>query len=314
MDFIAIDFETTASETNSACSLGIVSVENLCIVKKEYFLIQPPTLLFSKKNVEINGILPEQVKDKPKFPEIWESVKHYFDGSCPIFAHNARFDMSVLMESLSYYGLDFPQFTYSCSIPFSTKVCGGDIPRTLESRAKYFGIQLDDHHNAESDAMACAQIVIETVKKSRWKTFESFCKIHCIEMKNFLALHPQKSLGKTKFEQLDYDHAIASEKPVSSSELSGKIVVITGEFSTYTRKELAQQLFNLNAIVKNGVTKQTDYLIVGTQDKSLVGEDGMSGKEEKAHALIEKGINIRILNESEIRNIILRSEGRAMAV
>jgi DNA polymerase-3 subunit epsilon len=42
-----------------------------------------------------------------------------------------------------------------------------------------------------------------------------------------------------------------------------------------------------------------NYLIVGTQDKTLVGEDGISNKEKKAYELIEKGLAIKILTEDE---------------
>ena len=42
-DFTAIDFETATNKMSSACSIGLVAVNNLEIVKKEYFLIKPST-------------------------------------------------------------------------------------------------------------------------------------------------------------------------------------------------------------------------------------------------------------------------------
>lgn len=313
MDFIAIDFETSACETNSACALGMAFVDGLKIVETKYYLIHPPTLLFSKKNIEINGIFPEQVKDKPKFPIIWDDIKEHFDGACPIFAHNARFDMSVLMECLNYYRIELPSFPYYCSIPFSTKVCGGEVPKSLEARAEYFGIDIANHHNAECDAATCAQIIMETIKRTRYKSFNSFCKMRYVDFRDFQSLHPQKAIGKALFEQIDYSNAIV-ENDIPNSILKNKTVVITGEFSAFSRKELAQELLNLGAIVKNSVTKQTDYLLVGTQDLALVGEDGLSGKQEKAYALIEKGVQITILNEPEINEIISQTKKRPIAV
>ena len=47
------------------------------------------------------------------------------------------------------------------------------------------------------------------------------------------------------------------------------------------------------------VSKKTDYLICGKQDKALVGEDGLSSKQEKALALNAAGANIHIIKESE---------------
>ena len=42
MTFTAIDFETATSKHNSACSVGIVTVENGIIVDEYQTLIQPP--------------------------------------------------------------------------------------------------------------------------------------------------------------------------------------------------------------------------------------------------------------------------------
>jgi DNA polymerase-3 subunit epsilon len=42
------------------------------------------------------------------------------------------------------------------------------------------------------------------------------------------------------------------------------------------------------------VTKNTDFLVVGQQDYRVVGDDGMSSKQEKAIRLIEKGSDLEI--------------------
>ena len=48
MTFTTIDFETATSNRNSACAVGIVTVENRIITEEYYTLIQPP-------NNEYNG-------------------------------------------------------------------------------------------------------------------------------------------------------------------------------------------------------------------------------------------------------------------
>ena len=49
----------------------------------------------------------------------------------------------------------------------------------------------------------------------------------------------------------------------------------------------------------DNVTNDTDVLVVGQQDYKKVGDDGMSGKQEKAMKLLEKGKEIEILSEAE---------------
>jgi len=45
-------------------------------------------------------------------------------------------------------------------------------------------------------------------------------------------------------------------------------------------------------------------LVVGQQDYRIVGDDGMSGKQEKAVKLIEKGSFLEIISEDDfLRNL-----------
>ncbi|MCL6573280.1 MAG: exonuclease, partial [Bacillus sp. (in: Bacteria)] len=69
-------------------------------------------------------------------------------------------------------------------------------------------------------------------------------------------------------------------------------------------KKAMQKVVDLGGDIKSGVSRNTSFLVVGVQDKSLVGEDGLSTKEEKAYDLINKGINIKIINESQFMSLI----------
>ena len=75
--------------------------------------------------------------------------------------------------------------------------------------------------------------------------------------------------------------------------------MFTGELSSYERKEAMKQVVNSGGIIISGVSSKTDFLIVGIQDKSLVGESGLSTKERKAYELMNNGKTIRILDEEE---------------
>lgn len=70
-----------------------------------------------------------------------------------------------------------------------------------------------------------------------------------------------------------------------------------------------QMAVDAGAILKNTVSSKTGYLVVGKQDVAIVGMDGMSTKEEKAHALNEAGkANIQIISESEFLELV-KKEG-----
>ena len=77
MNFYAFDFETASYDKHSACSIAIVKVENSRIVDEFYTLIKPETPFFWR-NVQIHGIHQEDVRTAPKFPEVWQTIQHYF--------------------------------------------------------------------------------------------------------------------------------------------------------------------------------------------------------------------------------------------
>lgn len=298
-DFIAIDFETANNDMSSACSIGLVAVKNNEIAETFYSLINPGDIQF--ENSAINGITPNDVKNAPSFPEVWAKIKLYFIDNI-IVAHNAIFDMSILKNCLLKYEMDMPNFSYVCSIPFSTIACRGEnVGRSLEARASHFDIEVEGHHNALSDAVTCAKLVLTCIKLKKRKSFNSYCStFSSLPIKQFKDLTPQKELKKNKFNKISVSEIKATVDSVNETHpLYGKNIVFTGELKIMDRKAAMQKVVNLGAVLKSGVSKKTDYLVVGVQDKSLVGDDGMSSKEEKAYELIAKGCDIKILNEDE---------------
>lgn len=307
VDFISIDFEIANNSLNSACSLGMVFVHNNQIIDEKYYLIHPPTINFDAEMTAIHGIKPLDIMSAPYFNHVWDEVKHHFIQG-PIIAHNAQFDMSVLHACLKEYSLEIPDFSYLCSIPISTKATTGlKIGNSLKDRAIHFGINYQEHHNALADARACAELVIKSVKSKKYQSLHSYLAKHIsIPVKKFTALKPQTHFFKRKtFNKINISEIAATVESFNDTHpFFGKNVVFTGDLKTMDRKSAMQHVVNLGGIIKSGVSSKTNYVIVGQQDKALVGEDGLSTKEEKAYSLIEKGIGIEILNEHEFTDLI----------
>lgn len=307
-DFVAVDFETANSNNSSACSMGIVCVENKQITDTKYYLIQPPTMEFSENNIRIHGILPNMVKDKPKFPEIWKEIKCLFENNI-IIAHNAQFDMSVLKSLQIEYNLDIPDFKYLCSIPISTEICSGLGSNSLKKRAEHLGIDMGKHHNALDDANTCAHLVIETIKRKEKESFNSFLSAcSYLPIRQFSKLNYQSYLGgntRNKFQSVRISDIEPTVDVLNYSHLLyGKNIVFTGLLESLHRKEAMQKVVNLGGILKSTVSTKTDYLIVGKQNKKVVGEDGLSNKERKAYELKIKGYDIQIIEENEFLAIL----------
>ena len=80
MNFTAIDFETATGYRNSACAVGIVTVENGEITDKFYRLIRPPENSYNWMNISIHGIRPEDTADVPDFAGVYHELKPRLAG------------------------------------------------------------------------------------------------------------------------------------------------------------------------------------------------------------------------------------------
>ena len=164
MDFCAIDFETANTDKASACSVGLVKVHSDQIIDEFYSIINQCTTWFRPDwSVEIHGITAEMTANAPTFAELWPGIAAFI-GDLPLAAHNARFDMAVLEAMLEQDSLTW-QFPESiCSLQIARSTWPMLSNHRLDSVAEYLGIELD-HHEALSDARACARILIAAEKQ-----------------------------------------------------------------------------------------------------------------------------------------------------
>ena len=177
MNFIAMDFETANYQKHSACLLALVMVENSKIVDNYYTLIQPETEFFWK-NIQIHGISPQDVSQAPKFPEVWQLIKHYYNRNNLIVAHNASFDTGVLSGCLDYYGLEQPHYLSLCTLKTSRKLYPEIPNHRLNTLCDYLKIPLDHHHDALEDSRACANILLQEEQYFGMDAFKQFVFMH----------------------------------------------------------------------------------------------------------------------------------------
>jgi DNA polymerase-3 subunit epsilon len=155
--FVALDFETSHHQRDSACALGLVRVERGEIVHRERRLIRPPAgrpWMFTS----IHGLRPGDVARAPTFGQAWEEIRPLLAGARFLAAHNASFDRSVLRACCSRAGLEMPALPFQCSMQLARRAWGL-YPTRLPDVCAHLGLELD-HHDALSDAEACARIVI----------------------------------------------------------------------------------------------------------------------------------------------------------
>ena len=160
MNFVAIDFETANGSRNSACAVGIVTVKDSIITDSYYTLIKPPGNSYHWGCIRVHGIKPRDTISSPTFAELYPEIQKRLQGQI-VVAHNAPFDRAVLIScmdeaSLNYDALDIHD-KWQCTVKIYREK--GFKPCSLSACCDVLGIELE-HHQALSDANACAELFL----------------------------------------------------------------------------------------------------------------------------------------------------------
>ncbi|TWT52114.1 exonuclease domain-containing protein [Allorhodopirellula solitaria] len=327
MDFTAIDFETATHQSDSACQLAAVRVRDHEIVDTASWLIRPRPFYISPRNIAIHGITPGMVSDAPEFEELWPEIATQFGDDC-LIAHNASFDMGVLLACLRTHGHPVPEMQYSCTRAIARRTWP-DQPRFgLKPLSDWLGIEFR-HHDALEDSIACAKIALSAAEHIGAQTLEQ------LEEKLKLNRGVAGSWGKTgpsmsrrrstrstaaasqRTEAQDPDVLVSAAgvdlqrlfvRAQWVQPLAGQRVVFTGVLSRIERAD-AEQLAQLcGGRCVSSVSKLTNLLVVGQSDpRTLRSGRSQSTKELKVQELNAQGANVRVLSEDEFLRLISQS-------
>lgn len=154
--FVAIDFELASRAPWTACAVGLVRVEGHRIVRRVTRLIRPPPTVFSF--TWLHGITRAQVASAPSFAAVWRELAPWLRDAEFIAAHKASFDRRVLEQCALRFGVSIPRIPFRCTVDLARSTWRLR-PARLPDVARHLGIPLR-HHDAGSDAEACARIVL----------------------------------------------------------------------------------------------------------------------------------------------------------
>lgn len=150
-NFTAIDFETAQGYRHTICQVGLVRVENGLITDEVNLLVRPPDNYYWERFIDIHGITPTMTRNAPTFDKIWSRIEPFITGQT-VVAHNGfGFDFPVLQKTLEFYGMNDPQYEKYCTYRI--------FKENLASLCNQYKIPLD-HHDALSDARACAELFL----------------------------------------------------------------------------------------------------------------------------------------------------------
>ncbi len=153
---VAVDFETAGFSAHSACAVGLARIEHGHVGATFYSLIRPPSSRV--RFTHIHGLTWPMLKDAPTFAQVWPRMATFLAGTDAFLAHNAPFDRRVLHASCQAVGVPCPAMPFLCTLKGAR--AGLPLPsKKLSCCCEYFAIPLN-HHNACSDATACAELYL----------------------------------------------------------------------------------------------------------------------------------------------------------
>lgn len=156
--FVCFDVETPNRYNDRMSAIGVTVVEGGDVVDEFYSLVDPETF-FDGFNVRLTGITPAMAAEAPTFPELWDLKLRELFSEGVLVAHNATFDLSVLGKCLRHYDAPFRRLVpYACTVRMGRRFLPGMPNHKLSTMCDYLNIDLM-HHNAGSDAHACAEIL-----------------------------------------------------------------------------------------------------------------------------------------------------------
>lgn len=157
------DVEFANPKNKSICQLGILCEEypsgEPYFPERDFYV--NPDDGFDYNCVKIHGITADMVKSAPTFPTVWKEIEKYFTNAVVVGHNVAASDLDALVKNLSRYNLDVPELYYICTLELAKEY----VPKyavknySMSSLCEFFDIDIDNAHDAFSDACANADLL-----------------------------------------------------------------------------------------------------------------------------------------------------------
>ena len=282
-NYCIIDLETTGldADFDEIIEMSAIKVRNREIIDRFSSLANIGDIELDEYITELTGITSEMLASAPTLDLVLSDFLN-FVGNDIVIGHNVNFDIN---------------FIYDDSIRLLDKVFSNDFVDTLRlSRrllpdlpkhklsfiADHYNVNYSNAHRAMADCEITYKCYLELEKESINKygsvaDFIASAKKHKLKVSDI-------STSKTDFD--------------ITNPFYNKVCVFTGKLDKMPRAEAAKLVVDLGGICADGITKKTDYLILGNTDYSQNVKGGKTNKFKKAQNLILKGSDLEIITEN----------------
>lgn len=283
MNFAAIDVETANADVASICQIGVATYEGGKLIGEWKTYIDPEDE-FDGTNISIHGINELTVAGAPIFSAIFPQLCGLMSGR--VVVCHTHFDRLSLQKAALKYSLEHPACTWLDSARV-TRRTWEQFARSgygLKSVCDHLGYTFA-HHDALEDAKAAAHILLSAATLTGMDLAGWLKRVE-------QPINPGGNQGNS-----------AAREGNPEGPLYGEVLVFTGALKI-PRQQAADMAAQVGCEVCDGVNKKTTVLVVGDQDIRRLAGAEKSNKHRKAETLILKGQAIRILTESDFRDLV----------
>ncbi len=275
-NFVALDVETANSKRDSICQIGIAVFTDGVMVDEWSSLIDPEDS-FHFFNTKIHGLTSDNVAKQPSFPAIANALGGYLNSK--ICVSHSYFERESLRQASAKYGLKEYDAEWLDSSLVARRVWDEFSQKgySLKNICEKIGYQFK-HHDALEDAKAAGHIILAASRESG------------LNLSGLINLVQQPRVMRKR----SYRTSAPDPAPNPEGILSGEIVAFTR--LSIPRREAVNIAANAGCRIVKGCGKRTTILV--TDDKQ-----NWTYKLAMAEELIKEGISIRIIKETDFRDI-----------
>ena len=288
MEFIAIDVETANADVASICQIGVARFINREL-NEEWKTYLNPENYFDGINISIHGIDESVVANAPTFCDIADTLNRFLDNR--VVVTHTHFDRLAVHQAAVKSAVFPPRCTWLDSARVARRAWK-EFARSgygLANVSKVLGYEFK-HHDALEDAKAAGNILLAAMEQSG------------LDLEAWLRRVSQP-ISARKCASKSGSSAPIKREGNAEGPFHGEVLVFTGALKI-PRREAADMAGSIGFRVASNVNKETTILVVGDQDIKHLAGHTKSTKHRKAEELGLKGQPIRILRESDFREIV----------
>ena len=304
LNFLLIRIECCNLSKNSPCRIALVGVKNSIVCEEKEILVEPSESDFDYLE---SGMTFTDLKGVGSFNKHWMELQELLYKYPLVVATNDGYDAEVLYNSIKRFGVQCDPVNYVTAKNMMRKSI--HIPSyAFDALCEKYGLECN-HNLPLTKARVWVDIILKSYDKVEEDNLEAFFNenklvVGQISSGEFKKSYLKKNCRKRTYKRNQVDYVVDESKFQPDHLFFDQLLVFTGSFDSFVKDEARRWIEEIGGHYSDGLTKSTNFLVVGIQNPSVVGPDGLSAKQRKAIKYNQEGCDIELLTEKEFLEIM----------